>query len=235
MSSRLVDFLASLIVPPSCCSCGAEPAGSSDVLCRRCSNLIPVLPAAICDRCAQPLPCGVCPAEVSAWDRAYSACEHRGAAKALVHNLKATASKRTAELMAAEIAGRLEPKQLSGFAILPVPARQQQDSAPACDHAGALAGALSVLTGRPLISGLLSGGSSARQATARRAVRLSHNRFKMVVAGRPPLRCVLVDDVHTTGATFEACASALRSAGAEQIICLSFARAVDRGRMAAAW
>ena len=52
-----------------------------------------------------------------------------------------------------------------------------------------------------------------------------------VVVPNPSLRLVL----RGTGATFEACASALRSAGAQQIVCVSFARAVDRGRMAAAW
>jgi adenine/guanine phosphoribosyltransferase-like PRPP-binding protein len=34
----------------------------------------------------------------------------------------------------------------------------------------------------------------------------------------------LVDDVHTTGATLEACASTLRAAGAEVVACLTFAR-----------
>ncbi|HEV2786190.1 MAG TPA: hypothetical protein VGV67_07385, partial [Solirubrobacteraceae bacterium] len=42
-----------------------------------------------------------------------------------------------------------------------------------------------------------------------------------------PERAVLVDDVHTTGATLNACAEALRRAGSRRVTVLTWARTLD--------
>jgi predicted amidophosphoribosyltransferase len=46
------------------------------------------------------------------------------------------------------------------------------------------------------------------------------------VSAAVPGRVVVVDDVMTTGATLSACAGALRRAGAERVVAVTFARAV---------
>jgi predicted amidophosphoribosyltransferase len=40
----------------------------------------------------------------------------------------------------------------------------------------------------------------------------------------PPERVLLVDDVHTTGATLDACARALKAAGTARVVAVTYAR-----------
>ncbi|MGH2943878.1 MAG: ComF family protein, partial [Solirubrobacteraceae bacterium] len=51
--------------------------------------------------------------------------------------------------------------------------------------------------------------------------------FRLRGRGPPPGHVVLVDDVHTTGATLHACARALRDAGCRRIDAVSWARTLD--------
>jgi len=79
----------------------------------------------------------------------------------------------------------------------------------------------------PVTSLLERTGPVARQTGLTRVQRRRNVRgaFRAATA-RVPARIVLVDDVYTTGATADAAASALRTAGAEHVLVLTFARAV---------
>ncbi|MGE7207534.1 ComF family protein [Sphingomonas sp. NPDC019816] len=72
----------------------------------------------------------------------------------------------------------------------------------------------------PLLRGL---SPRERRAAVNAAFRV---RDHAVVAGR---RVVLVDDVHTTGATAGACVRALLRAGATSVAILCWARVIERG------
>jgi predicted amidophosphoribosyltransferase len=146
-----------------------------------------------------------------------------GAARALVQALKRRAALPAATVMAAQIAATMPPN-LGGAVIVAVPPQRSRRRARGFVPAGALARSLAPRLGLPLVPALERRDHASRQARARRTDRRAAGRI--VVAARRPagVPVLLVDDVHTTGATLDACARALRAAGAPSVVAVTYAR-----------
>jgi predicted amidophosphoribosyltransferase len=110
-----------------------------------------------------------------------------------------------------------------------VPAHPTHVRARGYDQARLLAGALARRTGAPLARPLRRRGPARSQLGATRSERLERGRIDLVVRGAIPAHALLVDDVHTTGATLDACARALRLAGAAEVVAVTWARALPIG------
>ena len=76
-------------------------------------------------------------------------------------------------------------------------------------------------------------GATARAASSApgAAARLGAGRIAVDARGVAPRRALLVDDVHTTGATLDACAAALRRGGSERVVALTYARTLLRAAL----
>ncbi|HET7743956.1 MAG TPA: hypothetical protein VFK76_04380 [Gaiellaceae bacterium] len=90
----------------------------------------------------------------------------------------------------------------------------------------ALALALGARWDVPAVDLLRRQGQLPRQRGLALAERRRNVRDSVVVLGDAPRAVCLVDDVYTTGATADACASALRRAGARRVEIVTLARAV---------
>ncbi len=218
----------SALAPPSCHGCGGSVPASAEPLCPGCRVALPWLRGERCPRCGLPGRCGGgCPLAGGAVARAWAPVAYEGPARALVHALKFRGALRLADLMAAQIAAGAPPELLAApVALVPVPTHPARVRRRGFDHAARLAAALSARTGRPVLACVARSGAATRQAGARRSERRASGRIAMQARGPVPHEALLVDDVHTTGATLEACARALRRAGADRVRAVTYARSL---------
>lgn len=228
MLHRLLSSLLGLLVPPLCATCRGPLGGTPGPLCGSCRAALPWLRDPRCGRCAQPPPCRPCPAAGAAWDRAWAPLAHEGPASAAVAALKFRGALPLADWMAATIAAAAPADLLAGAALVPVPLHPARRRARGFDQTAALGSALARRSGLVLAPCLRRAGTPARQLGAQRGARLAAGRIDVRVVRPPPRRAVLLDDVHTTGATLDACARALRTGGSREVACVTFARALRR-------
>ena len=196
------------MAPPRCGCCGAD-CEATDVICGRCSDEL----AAV-----RPMIDGG-PAGISL---AVAASRFDGVVRELAHGLKFGRRLALARVAAEAILRACPPEELDGT-VVPVPAAPWRWRWRGFDPAEEIALALATLGSLPYAA-CLRRAHGPRQVGRRRHARLADP--PRVRAAEPvPGRALLVDDVHTTGATLAACASALSEAGCERVVALTLTRA----------
>jgi ComF family protein len=211
--------LLDLVAPTVCVGCGNDADGE---LCAACAGLIVVIGEPICERCGGPMRTP-CPCEqLHGFRRARSLVAFAEPARALTLSLKRRGRRSTAVPMGRLLADLVLAHGLHTGTVTFVPGGRAARRR-GFDHAELLARSVARSLGSRVAPLLTRTGDGPRQADVSLEQRRTNVRDRFVA--RPNEGTVLlVDDVFTTGATAEACATALRRAGAAAVDVVTWAR-----------
>ena len=231
-----------LLLPAVCASCDRLVTDHTDALvCGVCWSRLAALPAPRCERCGHPSDeyecrwCRLLPPFVRA---ARSVCwVGPGTALAIVHALKYSGWTRVAAGMGTRMARLSFPDDVARerTALLPIPLARTRERERGYNQSALLADAVSAKWKIPVWSDVISRQRATESQTRltpeqrRRNVSSAFTVTPRIGARLRGAHIVLVDDVVTTAATLNACATALCDGGARIISYVTFGRAPSIG------
>jgi len=226
--------LADLALPPRCPGCGAV-AEADHRFCADCWSSLVFLGPPWCAACHAPFEfdrgeaalCGECLARPPAHDGVRAAVAYGDVAKSVALKLKYGGRMAAAATMARAMT-RLMPAEAD--LLVPVPLHRWRLWSRGFNQAALIADTLGEAHGLPVARDLLQRVKATpvlRGLGARARAKAVAGAFALAPDAREKLKgrtVVLVDDVHTSGATSEACARLLKRGGAARVILLCWAR-----------
>jgi ComF family protein len=232
--ATLPHFLKSCInfaLPPRCAGCG-EIVSDDYQLCKPCWQDLDFLSGEGCALCGVPLPptaavCAPCLQSPPDHDGAHAAVSYGEIARKVALNLKHGRRIGLAQF-AAKAMERLIP--IGPALLIPVPLHRWRIWSRGFNQSALIAAALAKRTGGEFIpdallrtkrTPILRGLGRKERALAVRGAFSANPKHNRVLKGRAVL---LIDDVYTTGSTANACARALKKAGAVSVHVVSWAR-----------
>ncbi len=244
-AERAVRAALDLFLPRVCVSCDRHmDAGESGLVCSLCWSRLAVLPSPRCERCGHPSEgrgCRFCETLPPFVRAARSVCRlPHEVGSAVVHALKYHGWTAAARDMGARIARLSWPADVIAerAALIPVPLARSRERERGFNQAALLCDSLASFWNMPVWHDALLRTRATRTQTRLTPGERSANvrdAFEVPVnqgGARDRMRglhLVLVDDVLTTGATLNACATALFNAGARTISYATFGRARASG------
>lgn len=192
----MLRWVLDAIFPPRCAGCGSLGGW----FCSRCAGSV------------RPPPRGA----VDGLDAVYAGALLAGPLQRAIHDYKYGPRPQLAAALAAVVATAVA---IRPDLVVAVPLHPERRRARGFDQALALAGPLASALGVPCRDALRRVRDTPAQVGLVAVQRMDNVRGAFCWAGPdpPPPRVLLVDDVLTTGATLQACAAAVRTAGGRRV------------------
>jgi ComF family protein len=231
--------IADLALPPRCPGCSAITAADHR-FCAACWTSLRFLGPPWCAACHAPFDydrgegarCAACIADPPPHDGIRAAVAYGEVARAVALKLKYSGRLACAATMARAMT-RLMPAEAE--LLVPVPLHRWRLWSRGFNQAGLIAATLSRAHGVAVAPDLVRRTRATpvlRNLGARARARAVAGAFALGPGAREALAgrtVVLVDDVHTSGATANACARLLKRGGARAVILLCWARVLEEG------
>ena len=216
-----------LLFPLRCLGCGVE----GTMLCASCAGSLPRIEPPYCNHCGSPLGqgglCRSCSIHRPTIDGIRSLFIFEGTVRKAVHGLKYGELKAAASPLASLLGQFLDRNPIPANVIVPVPLHKKRLRSRGYNQSSLLAGPLAETAGLPMREHLLvRKRDTVSQAKTSSAAERRRNVQGAFIAPHSldGERVLLIDDVCTTGATMDACATALTAAGARGVWGLTLAR-----------
>lgn len=230
-SQGVLQQVLDVLFPVHCAGCQK----TGQVLCPACIAQIQPLPSPICDCCGAPLStyavCKNCQYHKPNLSGQRAVSLYQEPLRTCIHGLKYDGNKRLAVPLGLLLAQAYKRYALHADMLIPVPLHSKRQQQRGFNHASLLAEVCSANVGVPMNENVLVRHRATvaqvdlhpreRYQNVAGAFACSSSPAKSMLFGR---RVVIIDDVSTTSATLEACATPLFAAGAREVWGLVLAR-----------
>lgn len=226
LQEKLVDFF----FPRICVGCGKI----GDYVCTNCYQKLPRLLPPLCQKCGKPETsgslCATCWGRYSEITGIRSPFRFEGIIRQAIHRLKYSNLKAISGCLAMLMAEYLRETPIQGEMLVPVPLHPRRLRQRGYNQSSLLARKLGEMVSLPVVEDSLcrvrDSAPQARAETVEDRRRNVANAFICRDRRVYQRHVILVDDVCTSGATLEACAWALKNAGALSVWGFTLAREV---------
>jgi ComF family protein len=221
-----LDFL----FPRWCVGCGRE----GNFICPSCHQSLPRIMPPLCPKCGRPQSSAILCSSCIGWqaeiDGIRSPFRFDGAIRKAIYQLKYGNLRALAELLAQWLNDYLVSNPVPGEVLVPVPLHHKRLRERGYNQSSLLAKELGKLTNLPVVDDCLIrqryAPPQARTSTVDERWSNVANAFLCRDRRLKNKQVLLIDDVSTSGSTLDACARALKEAGATTVWGLVLAREI---------